>query len=180
MNLSSQQVSTQSYQALLYDRALHPELFELRSRRVFEKGDTELEVWVMPGCHMLRFGRGSACATELLIDRDSNLPEAGVVSAVPCAGEHELEHRFAPSGLVYMLSVQTEMLSENLYGATMREMTEHASESRSERFQWSTPDGENLSMLDVQLYKSEIHVQAYHLIAQGGFVLRSQTLFECK
>ncbi len=180
MDLSTQTVSTQAYQAILYDRALHPELFNLRSRRVHVSPRGELETWLMPGSHMLRFDRGDACASELLIDRENGLPEAGVISAFLCAGEHEFEHTFEQQKLTYMLSVQTESLSENLYAATMREMREHAAENESDAFAWTTEAGENLSLLDVQVYHDQVHVQAYHLIARGGFVLRSQSLFEHK
>lgn len=33
-------------------------------------------------------------------------------------------------------------------------------------------------MIDTQRYNREIHAQAYHLIAQGGVVIRTQTIFE--
>ncbi|MEO0631231.1 MAG: hypothetical protein AAFY46_10980, partial [Planctomycetota bacterium] len=92
MDMPTQPICTQSYQALLYDRALHPELFDLRSRRVHTSASAELETWLMPGGHVLRFERGPVCGTELLIDRESGLPESGVVSALLCAGEHEVDH----------------------------------------------------------------------------------------
>ena len=171
---------TQAYQSILYTRALHPELFDLRSRRVHPSSWADFETWLMPGAHLLRFGRGNDCVTELLIDREGGLPESGVVSAFLCAGEHEFEHTFGPHKLTYMLSVQTESLSENLYASTMREMREHAAQNESEAFAWTTDAGENLSLIDVQVYHDQLHVQAYHLIAQGGFVLRSQSLFEQK
>lgn len=180
MDSTAQPISTQTYQALLYDRALHPELFDLRSRRVHEGAQLELESWLMPGGHLLRFGRGASCATELVVDRESGLPQSGVVSAILCAGEHEFEHSFAAQHTVYMLSVQTETLSENLYASTMREMREHAADNASDSFAWTTEEGDNLSLLDVQVYRDQIHVQAYHLVARGGFVLRSQSLFEVK
>lgn len=180
MDMPTQPISTQSYQAVLYDRALHPELFDLRSRRVYTTASAELETWLMPGCHLLRFERGPVCATELLIDRESGLPEAGVLSAILCAGEHEFEHQLAGGAGTYMLSVQTESLSENLYASTMREMREHVAQNESDAFAWRSDAGENLSLLDVQVYHDQVHVQAYHLIADGGFVLRSQSLFEHK
>ena len=33
-------------------------------------------------------------------------------------------------------------------------------------------------MLDMQRYHREVHVQSYHLVAQGGIVVRTQTIFE--
>ncbi len=42
MNLPTKN-SLQSYQVILYHRALHPELFQLRGRKVVRHGDYELE-----------------------------------------------------------------------------------------------------------------------------------------
>ncbi|MFI4893712.1 MAG: hypothetical protein ACIAQ0_09815, partial [Phycisphaerales bacterium JB058] len=74
----------------------------------------------------------------------------------------------------------TETLSENLYLTTHREMVEHIGENGSQSIGWDSEAGPNLSVLDVQAMASEVHIQAYHLVAQGGFVLRTQAIFEHK
>ena len=178
MDLTAKQLSTQSYQVVLYRRALHPELFDLRDRRVVGLGGYELESWVMPGNHVLRFGFGELCATELVIDREDDLPSTGVVTAFPCAGEKDYEHFFEAEGVNYLVTVQTEVLSENLYLATHREMTEHVQENDSQFFAWDSDSGPNLTILDVEPRRSEVHIESYHLVASGGFVLRTQTIFE--
>lgn len=178
MKAFAKQLSTQSYQVVLYNRALHPELFDLKDRRVATHGRYELESWIMPGNHVLRFGYAGSCLSELVIDREDNLPSAGAVAAFPCAGEHDYEHPFPAEKLNYLSTVQTETLSENLYLATHREMTEHARESGSLALAWDSEAGPNLSIIDVQTMAREVHIQAYHLVAQGGFVLRTQTIFE--
>ncbi|MEO1583392.1 MAG: hypothetical protein AAFR96_02330 [Planctomycetota bacterium] len=180
MDTTTQAVSTQAYQAILYERAVHPGLFDLRSRQQCRTSAGVMETWLLPGGHLLRFEIGGRCAAELMIDREGGIPDEGVVSAFLCAGEHEFEHSLPDLGLQYMLSVQTEQLSENLYAGTLREMREHAAEMGSDVFTRSTPAGTDLSVLDVQSFHREVHVQAYHLVAQGGFVLRSQSLFEHK
>ncbi len=180
MKTITKQLCTQSYQVILYNRALHPELFDLRDRRVQSHGRYELEAWLMPGNHVLRFGFGELCLSELVIDRENNLPSTGVVSAFPCAGERDFEQKFAAEKVNYLATVQTESLSENLYLTTHREMVEHVRENGSLHFAWDSDGGPNLSLLDVQTMSSEVHIQAYHLVAQGGFVLRTQTIFEHK
>lgn len=171
----------QSYQTVLYSRALHPELFQLRSRRVVKHGDYELEIWLMHGSHVLRFERGALCASELVTDQDSrSLPTSGIVSSALCAGERDYEHRFEKLGVTYMNTVQTEALSENLLAATFKEMTEFARDSGGLMVQWDDEHGRNLSLLDVQPFSKQVHAQAYHLIANGGVVVRTQTIFEHK
>ena len=196
----------QSYQMLLYDRALNPELFSLKARRVVRHGPWETEAWVMQGQHLLRFECGSVCASELVTDQEAGLPTTGALSAFLCAGERDFEHRFngpngatangshgivagangsssrrngvGSGGVVYMTTVQTETLSENLYAATCEEMAGHIKENDSLVHSWEGEMGAGMSIVDVQRYAKEVHAQAYHLLPSGGIVIRTQTIFE--
>ena len=62
--------SLQTYQVIVYDRALHPEFFDLKSRRVEKRNGFEFEAWLMSGSHVLRFELGRDCASELVTDLD--------------------------------------------------------------------------------------------------------------
>ncbi len=168
----------QSYHVILYSRALHPELFPLRGRRVFKHGAYELEAWIMAGAHLLRFEHHNLCASELVTDQDTQVPQSGQVSAFLAAGEHEFEHQFPRERVVYMTSVQSEQLSENLYLATYDEMLALARLNDAVHLRWEDEAGRCLSVVDVQKYSKEVHAQCYHLVASGGVVLRTQTIFE--
>jgi len=196
LNTPQKTNALQSYQILLYDRALHPELFALKGRRVVRGGAWELEAWVMQGQHVLRFERGSVCAAELVTDQETGLPTNGALSAALCAGERDYEHAFTcrpttgpcvnghatpPAGrgsVVYISTVQTESLSENLFIATCEEMTAHVAENESLVHAWEEEAGKGMSIIDLQRYANEVHAQAYHLIPSGGVVIRTQAIFE--
>ncbi len=178
MSLPVKSPSLQSYQVLLYNRALHPDAFPLKGRRVIKQGTYEFEVWIMSGAHLLRFESGGLCACELVSDQEGRLPETGIVSAFLCAGERDFEHRFTREHATYMTTVQTETLSENLYIATYAEMMDVARTTNALIHRWNDESGKCMSMVDVQRYNREVHAQAYHLIATGGLVLRTQTIFE--
>ena len=172
-------VSVGTYQLLLYRRALHPELFNLKGRRSVRHNAFELEAWLMQGSHLLRFSFGGFSACELVTFQEDGLPTEGAVTTFPCAGEHDFEHRFTPERVKYMATVQTETLSENLYNATYMEMLEFARETEAMVHRWPDGDGGRcMSLVEIQRFAREVHVQAYHLIAHGGFVLRTQTIFE--
>jgi hypothetical protein len=170
--------SVQSYRILLYQRALHPELFDIQERRNIVHGEYEVESWLVPGGHVIRFESGGQCITEAVSEQDLQLPQRGLMHTIPCLGEKEIEE--AVNGTVrYVSSVQTELLSDNLFTATFNEMQEFARDSNAMQFIHETEDGrQNLSLLDVQRYKREIHAQAYHLVSQSSFVLRTQSIFE--
>jgi len=178
MTTSARTTSLQTYQTILYDRALHPELFPLKGRRVIAHGAYEFEAWTMPGAHLLRFEHGPVCASELVTDQEDNLPDTGVISALLCAGEHEFEHEFGRRGCKFMTSVQTEALSESLYQATYEEMLAHAAETDALIHHWVDATGQCLTLVDIQRYNREVHAQCYHLQATGGIVLRTQSIFE--
>ncbi|MGE3108275.1 MAG: DUF2617 family protein [Phycisphaerales bacterium] len=162
----------------MYRRALHPELFQLVGRRTLAYGGFEFEVWLIPGGHVARMQIGKACASELVTDQQTGLPVEGAVTSFPCAGEHEFEYQFEPSGIRYMASAQTESLPENLYRATFRETVDLAIETEGLIHRWTDADGGAcLSVLDVQRYGREMNLQSYHLIASGGVVVRTQSLF---
>lgn len=172
-------INTQAYQLILYRRALHPEFFTLKARKAIRHNAYELEAWVMPGAHLVRFSFGGLSACELVTHQEDSLPTDGAVTTFPCAGEHEFEHRFTPERVTYMTTVQTETLSENLYNATYSEMLDFARETDAMVHRWQDVDGGRcLSLLEIQRFSKEVHIQAYHLIAGGGFVLRTQGIFE--
>jgi len=178
MSLPNKSPSTQVFRMMLYQRALHPELFNIQDRRIIATSDYELEAWVMPGGHALRFGGEGNCVTEVVCDQDVQLPERGLIHALPCIGEKEHEQKVGPS-INFVTAVQTENLSDNLYLATYNEMQDFAEQSSALTYAWQDGEGaNNLTVLDLQRYKGEVHAQSYHLIGSGGFVLRTQTIFE--
>ncbi len=205
MNLPTKPNGLQTYQVYLYRKALHPELFPLKGRRQLVHGAYEIEAWIMPGSHLLRFQHSNLCACELLTDQEGSLPVEGAVTGFQCAGEHEFEHSFFPDKVKYITSVQTEQLSDSLFQATYEEMTQFAQETGALIHCWSDRTsshsghnghnghtgynglgshsksggfGRNLSMVDVQRLTKEVHAQSYHLLAASGLVIRTQTIFE--
>ncbi len=170
--------SLQTFHGVLYARALHPELFQLKARRADKHVGYELELWLMRGSHVLRFEHQDFCCCELITDQDRNLPASGVVASYQCAGEHDLQHIFDRQRVTYINSVQTEALSEGLYLDAVEEYEELARENNALSHAWTDEAGRCLSVLDVQHMKQEVHIQAYHLLASGGLCVRSQTIFE--
>lgn len=168
----------QTYQVALYQRALHPELFNLQGRRVIQHRDYEFEAWLMPAGHVLRFERNGACLCEVVSDREEGLPQLETVETFLAAGEHEFERAFKAMGVNYMTNVQTEQLSENIFLATLDEMRQHASDQDALAFEWEDDAGHCLSIVDVQRFSAEVHAQTFHLLARGGVVVRTQTIFE--
>lgn len=175
--LPAKSIATQPHKILLYSRALHPELFQLKSRRVHKKDRYELEAWLMHGMHVLRFAHNGACVCELVTDQERS-PVSGIVAAYPCAGEREIEHTFEDEGVTFMTSIQTENLNEHIYDSTHAELCTLAHDTNAQITKWTDEHGRCLSIIDVQEFPEEIHIQCYHMLAANRLVIRTQTIFE--
>ena len=186
MSISHKSQNTQLFRLLLYRRALHPELFDLQNRRRDRHGDYQIESWLFPAGHVVRFEvGGDSCLTEVVIDRGDHLPEHGLVYALPCLGEKDYELDAKTDEIArkigYVTTIQTENLTDNLYQATYREMLDFAAESSGMVHEWKDADGVPcVSVLDAQKYRKEYHIQSYHLLGGSGMVLRTQSIFEAK
>ena len=178
MNIQNKSTSVQTYKLTFYQRALHPELFRIQDRHTIRQPEYELESWILPGGHVLRFQGAEQCLTEAVTDQDVLLPERGLLHILPCIGEKEHDQE-VESAVRYVTTVQTELLVDSLYASTLAEMKDFAAGDSVISHLWTDGDGTaNLSVLDIQRYRGEIHAQSYHLLGGPGFVLRTQTIFE--
>jgi hypothetical protein len=57
-------------------------------------------------------------------------------------------------------------------------MLDLAKEENPVMHHWSDETGRCLSMVSIQRQQKQIHAQAYHLIATGSLVIRTQSIFE--
>jgi hypothetical protein len=165
-------------QIVLYNRALHPDTLALKGRRVVKHGEFELEAWVLPGSHMLRFDYRKLCVCELLTDQEAAPPLEGQVTSCLCASDRDFEHRFVKDRVTYITTVQTETLSDHLFACTRHKMSEHARINRSLSYTWDGEAGRCLSLVDIQRMTKQVHIQSYHLRAGARQVLRTQSIFE--
>lgn len=155
------------------------------------RGMYQLSLVILGAGHMLSFECPGASLHELVTPGVANavgVLASGAVASFPCPTEKDFEHRItvpghsSTAGVRYLHSIQTEVLPEGLYHAALQEMQESGRESGALMRLWNdaspTAEGRCLSMLDVQRYAGEVHVQSYHFLAATGFVLRMQTIFE--
>lgn len=178
MSLSTKTSSLQAYNMLVFKNALHPEFFGIEGRYRIEHGDYEFEAWIFRGGHALRFQHEDTCIVEAVCDDVENLPDRGLITTLPCAGEKDHEAKFGDH-VIYMTSIQTEILTNHLYLGTYREMLKHGREAQALISVWDDHMGKpNMSLVDMQRFHNELHVQAYHLRSDCGLVLRTQTIFQ--
>lgn len=175
---AAKSTSLQNYHLLAFRKALHPEFFGIEGRQRVQHGDYETEAWIFRGGHSLRFQLQGFVVSEVVVEHIDQIPDRGLVTALPCAGERDFEERVAEN-LVYMTTMQTETLSDHLYLGTYKEMMQHARENDSLYTAWTDAAGKpNLSLIDVQHFRNESHVQGFHLRSDCGLVLRTQSMIQ--
>ncbi len=171
-------MAIQNYTMLLYRRAVHPEFFGIEGRRRLTHAGVEAEAWAFRGGHAVRFQSPDGLTLcEVVSDAPHTLPEGGLVTTLPCVGERDHEETLSDV-VQFMTTIQSESLSEHLYLGTYKEMVQHGRDNESLVVEWQGTTGKpNLSVIDLQRYKNELHLQGYHLRAEGGLVLRTQSMF---
>jgi len=180
MSLASRTTSLQAYNMLVFRNAIHPEFFPISGRRRIEHGDYEFEAWIFKGGHVLRFEFDGVCVTEVVTDQQERLPDRGLITTLQCAGEKDHEADFVDH-ITFMTSMQTETLSDHLYLSTYNELLEHGRMSDGLMTIWTDELGRNnLSLIEMQRFSDQVHVQAYHCRSDCSLVLRTQSIFQIK
>jgi hypothetical protein len=165
---------------LVYRHALHPEFFDIEGRQRIRHGEYEFEAWIFKGGHAVRFEHNGLCVTEVVTDLLDHLPDRGLVTTLPCAGEKDHEGDFGDQ-VSYITSMQTETITEHLYLGTCAELQEHAANTRCPVTAWADELGKpNMAMIDIQRFADQVHLQGYHLRSDCGLVLRTQSIFQVK
>lgn len=178
MSLLPKPSTLHAFQVTLFDATLPQDFLYPRGRRALSNHEYLIESLVMSGAHALRFDFKDQSIVELVNEHDRVVPLQHRVVSFSCPQEKDYEHRFSNWGLVYMTSVQTETLPESLYRETYEELMDFGRQNGALVHLWKNEEGPCLSMVDLQKYNGQAHAQSYHMVATGGLVLRTQTIFE--
>lgn len=178
MSFAPKTTSLQTYHMLLFRNGVHPEFFDIEARKRIVHCDYEFESWMFKGGHVCLFEHDGICLVEVVTPSLDRLPERGLVTSMPCAGEKDHDATFGDR-ITFMTSIQTETLSDHLYLGTYNELLKHSEECECLMGHWyGESDRPNLSLVELQRYTDQVHVQGYHLRSDCGMVLRTQSIFQ--
>jgi hypothetical protein len=163
---------------LLYQRTLHPELFQILASEKVSRRAYEAEIWLVEGGHVTTFVSGKNTLTEVVYTGTEEYTDRGLIQKVPCRGEKYHEMQSGP--IKYMISTQEEQLTQTLYDATKHEIATYA--ARRELMTATTPAnadrGATLSVLDIERRSHELLVQSFHLFDENQMVMKTQAIIE--
>ncbi len=166
-------------QFCLYQRPVHPELFQIYRVKRIEQARYKAEIWIVGLAHVVTIQAGDKVLTELISEDTELLPKSGLATSFRFRGERDHNQSF-DGGLKYILSTQVERLTPQLFPATHRDYVHHA-QSR-ELFvsfdEWANEGLAPFSFVDYDARDHEFHVHAFHAFPEELTLLKTQSIFE--
>lgn len=163
----------------LYDRPLHPELFEALATRRVDRGGYRLAVHITPTGHILDWAHGDERITEVTATTDQLLPQRG----------RRLAHRFGGTrggrcdlkpGLRYQVSTHVEVLLPEQFEQVHEELQADGL-SKGLLFHCRPENRLRLSPIGVVIVEALpkcLSIAAFHTFPDEYAVVKTQSLIE--
>ncbi|MBN1764723.1 MAG: DUF2617 family protein [Sedimentisphaerales bacterium] len=156
-------------------------MFTIYRSRQFFQGDYEVNIWVTGCSHVISVFYNNDCVTELISPPEHMLPTRGLVERFAFRGEKS--HAFGtPNGLHYMMNLQVEHMSDNLYRQTHIDLIKMA--KKRGIFvpypQWARGTLAPFSLIDYEAHFHELHLHTFHAFPDQHTILKSQSLFSMR
>jgi len=164
---------------LLYNRPLHPELFEIFHDQTIVRESYEAQIWITGCTHVISFHRQKLSLVELMADPEADLPQRGLLLELPFRGERTHEYKRA-DGINYMMNFQVELMSPAVFSRTHHELARlGAKRGLFVPFpRWMNRGLTPFSYLDCDARPNELHVFAFHAFPEDLTMIRTQSIFE--
>ena len=176
---TSQKQRVSSLRFFLYDRPLHPELFDIYYDQAIVKHGYEAQVWITGCSHVISFYRDDLALVEVTADSDSELPQRGLLLELPFRGERDHE-RSRTDGISYMMSFQVERMSAAVYSKTHQEFARQGGErGLFVPFpMWMVHSLTPFTFIDYEAKPNELHIFAFHAFPEEMTIVKTQSIFE--
>ena len=163
----------------LYQRPLHPELFNIYAKRHLKTEKYEAFIWATGCSHVISLFTRNLCLTELISIPGQMLPKRGLIERFQFRGKRN--HKCTLSrGLSYMTDFQVEKMSANLYQQSHTDLRRFArNRGVFVTFPQSAADQlEPFSYIDFEARKDELHFHTFHAYPDQVTIIKTQSLFD--
>jgi hypothetical protein len=164
----------------LFERPLHPELFEIYDNVRLHKGAYEADIWVTGCTHVISFHRGEHSLVEVVAgESETPLPERGLALSLPFRGEKDHEQKRL-DGINYMMNFQSETMSPAVYRKTHHELARRG--NKAGLFvpfpQWRCNDLTPFTYISYDARPNDLHTMAFHAFPEAMTIVKTQSIFE--
>ena len=166
-------------QFCLFQRAIHPELFQIDQVKRIEQARYQAEIWVVGLTHVVSVQCGDQIITELITEDIETLPRVGLATSFRFRGERDHAQSF-DNDFKYILSTQVERMTPQLFPATHRDYVHYAQDRGMfvSFDEWAVDDLAPFTFLDFDARDHEFHVHAFHAYPDELTLLKTQSIFE--
>ena len=163
----------------LYQRPLHPELFNIYDKRHLKTEKYETYIWATGCSHVVSVHVLNICLTELISAPGQMLPKEGLIERFNFKSRKN--HKCTISkGLSYMTDFQVEKMSPNLYRQSHTDLERFArNRGVFVKFPMLAVAGlEPFSYIDFEARREELHVHTFHAYPDQVTIIKTQSLFD--
>lgn len=164
----------------VFDRPLHPELFECHGLTRVTHEDSQLEVQLCPAGHLLTFRRGRQVLTEAISEKQQSLPQQKRVM------EHRLRgcrtQTITCAGVKYSVGCQLEKLNVDVFQRMHEELLVDSLKADLSRIYPSAsrfaPGA--LSVVRADVCDASLIVHTFHTFPDNCSIVKTQSLIELR
>ncbi|MFP4356537.1 MAG: DUF2617 family protein [Phycisphaerae bacterium] len=163
----------------LYDRALHPELFEIYHDRHIVQDGYEAQIWVTGCAHAIGFFSEEGCLVQTLAEADAPLPQRGLQLDLPVRGERE-HKQTRQRHISYMMNLQVELMSPEVYAKTHDDLERIGGKRGlfASFPMWNCGQLTPFTFIDSEAKPNTLHVFTFQAFPDELTLVKSQTIFE--
>jgi len=165
----------------LFQRPLHPELFQIYANRQLNTEKYETIIWVTGCTHVVSAFVGDVCLTEVVSAPGQMLPSRGLVERFQFRGPRS--HKCTLSkGVSYMTDFQVERMSPNLYRQSYTDL-ERFSHNRGIFVDFAELEMDGIQpfcYIDFEARQTELHVHTFAAYPEQLTMIKTQSLFDFK
>ena len=179
MELPQINVAIEELTFSLFQRPLHPELFQIYANRRLKTAKYEAIIWVTGCTHVVSVFTANACMAEVVSTPGQMLPSRGLIERFQFRGPRS--HKLTLSkGLNYMTDFQVEKMSPNLYRQSYVDLDRFA---RNRGVFVKFPELEigglqPFCYIDFEARRSELHIHTFAAYPEQVTMIKTQSLFD--
>jgi hypothetical protein len=164
----------------LFERPLHPELFEIYDDVHLLREGYEARIWITGCTHVISFYMDDQSMVECIASvEETQLPQRGRALSWALKGERSHQRR-RPNGISYMMSFQCEVMSSRVYHKVHHELARQG--ARRGLFvpfpMWMDQSLTPFTYVSYEAEAEHLHVMTWHAFPEALTIVKIQSLFE--
>ena len=164
----------------LFQRPLHPELFQIYAKRHLKTEKYEADIWITGCTHVVSVYADDVCLSEVVSAPNQLLPHRGLIERFQFSGPRS--HKCTLSrGVSYMTDFQIEKMSANLYQKSHIDLERFArNRGVFVKFPRLETDAglQPFCYLDFEARRNELHIHSFSAYPEQLTMIKTQSLFD--